>query len=282
MCVGAGHIPLGSGIQVAPVRSGYELGMPATVDVEMVLDQQLVVAGEALRGTVPGGAREVQIVRRERSPTGSFVFHVAAVEPDAGDRFEVEIPAAAAPTWDGTQCAVSYLAIARRDRTGRRRREHIGTSQFAVHTGQPQAGPPSFLHDRMIANFDGRHFRVELSGGELCGGGSLSGRAHLQPNHPIQPEAAVVRCMESWRVDRSLKPNRPPVWRIALLWEQAAALDWSQPGTWVPFSFRLPSGLPPAFEGRTVAWRYEIELRRRRRFRLAHRAVLTPTGFGLR
>jgi hypothetical protein len=252
--------------------------MAVTADVEVLLEEPVVDSGELLLGRIPGGAREVQVLRRERTPTGSFTFHVAGLDLAGADTFAVELPAGAVPTWECDPCAVSYLAVARRGPRGRR--EHVGTAEFAVRARIPPASAPLHLYDRLIANFDGRHFRVELAQGTLAGGGAVSGRAHLQPGHELHPQAAVARCMESWRLDRSIKPNRPPTWHIGVLWEEAVPIDWSQPGTWAPFGFQLPEGLPPAFEGRMMAWRYEVELRRRRRFGLTQRAVLTPTGFG--
>ena len=251
--------------------------MAVTADVEVLLEQPSVDSGDLLRGRVPGGAREVQVLRRERTPTGSFTVHVAGLELAGADSFAIELPAGAVPTWECEPCGVGYLAVARRGPRGRR--EHVGSAEFGVRGPAPAASPPLHLYDRLIANFDGRHFRVELAQGTLAGGGTVSGRAHLQPGHELRPQSAIARCMESWRLDRSLKPNRPPTWHIGTLWEESVDIDWSQPGTWAPFAFRLPDGLPPAFEGPMMAWRYEVELRRRRRFRLAHRAVLTPTGF---
>lgn len=251
--------------------------MAITADVDVLLDEPLVDSGELLRGRIPGGARELQVLRRERTPTGAFTFHVTGVELDGADAFAVELPAGAVPSWECEPCQVSYLAVARRGPRGRR--EHVGSADFAVRAESPTASPPSHLYDRLIANFDGRHFRVELAQGTLVGGGAMSGRAHLQPGRDLRPQSAVARCMESWRLDRSIKPNRPPVWHIGVLWEESVPIEWLLPGTWAPFAFGLPEGLPPAFEGRMMAWRYEVELRRRRRLGLVHRAVLTPTGF---
>jgi hypothetical protein len=253
--------------------------MAVTADVEVLLEEPIVDSGDLLRGRIPGGARELQVLRCERTPIGSFSVHVAALDLAGGDSFAVELPAGAVPSWGCEPCHVSYLAVARRGPRGRR--EQVGSADFAVRGRMPAASPPAHLYDRLIANFDGRHFRVELAQGALAGGGVVSGRAHLQPGRELRPQSAVARCMESWRLDRSIKPNRPPVWHIGVLWEETVPLDWSQPGTWAPFAFRLPDGLPPAFEGRMMAWRYEVELRRRRRFGLTHRAVLTPTGFAL-
>ena len=48
---------------------------------------------------------------------------------------------------------------------------------------------------------------------------------------------------------------------------------------WRGFSFELPDWLPPAIEARSIAWRYEVEVRRTVRLAPDERAVLTPLGF---
>ena len=86
--------------------------------------------------------------------------------------------------------------------------------------------------------------------------------------------------MECWRIQRSWNAAIQPLWRDDVVWESAPVeLRWPRQRHWVPFGFRLPAVLPPAVEGRLLAWRYEVEPRRPVRLAFDQRAVLTPIGF---
>ena len=56
-------------------------------------------------------------------------------------------------------------------------------------------------------------------------------------------------------------------------------MEWRDGAHWASFSFRLPAGLPPAVEGRSIAFRYEVEASSRGLFGLRERAAETPIGF---
>ncbi|MEO9176820.1 MAG: hypothetical protein ABI317_15010 [Gaiellales bacterium] len=141
------------------------------------------------------------------------------------------------------------------------------------------------LSERLVSSFPGRRMHLELSLAELHGGGRIAGRVHRDRGAAPGALVARVRCIESWRV--SPRPGRwllmsrthaIPVWRQVVCSEQAAELEPFDDSHWRGFSFDIPTGLPPAVEARTVAWRYEVEVRRSVRFGPDDRAMLTPLG----
>jgi hypothetical protein len=146
-------------------------------------------------------------------------------------------------------------------------------------------GVRAALSERLVSSFPGRRMHLELSLAELYGGGRIAGRVHR--DRDVAPGALVarVRCIESWRA--SPRPGRwllmsrtraIPVWRQVVRFEEATELEAFDEAHWRGFSFDLPDRLPPAVEARTVAWRYEVEVRRSVRFGPDDRALLTPLG----
>jgi hypothetical protein len=132
------------------------------------------------------------------------------------------------------------------------------------------AGAP----DRLIADRPARHFDIELSEAALAGGGRIAGRVHRHGVWRPGRMTVEVRCRELWR-ERVCGPRGVPSWDATWLWRHAAALDVDPDATWAPFDVRIPAHLPPAIEARTIAWRYEVLVRRRRRG-FAESAVTTP------
>jgi hypothetical protein len=252
--------------------------MSAGVGLELMLDAPSAAAGEILSGRAPGGAAEVQLVRRERTPGAHGSFHCSVALPDAGGRFEIEVPGDAPPTTATDRCQLGYSLIARRP--GSRRSRAAVAHDVIVTAGPVPVHVDAHPRDRMIASFDARRFHIELAEVDLRGGGRMSGRVHTRRPDPPAGVVVYARLLEWWRIDRGWNVNHQPMWRDAVLWEsEPRSAVWRDRETWVGFEFDLPPGLPPAVEGRVLAWRYEVEARRSIRFALDQRAVLTPTGF---
>ena len=249
--------------------------MPAEPALELFATS--AAPGGRLMGRV-AGADEVELVRRERTPGARGSFHDGACEPAADGRFELTVPEDAPPTVDSDRCRLAYAVIARRG--GSRRDRSAAAEEVAVAGGHVQAHLTSGPHDRLIASFDARRFHVELAEADLRGGGGIAGRVHGHRGSP--PDAIVVcaRLLECWRIQRAWNIHMQPLWRDEIVWESPPlAMRWPPHRRWLPFGFPLPAGLPPAVEGRLLAWRYEVEARRPVRFAFDQRAVLTPIGF---
>ena len=252
--------------------------MSSAVGLELVLDTPEVAAGEFLSGRAPGGASEVELVRRERTPGARGSFHVALADIAADGAFELAVPADAPPTTATGRCQLSYGVIARRG--GRRRERAAVAEELRITGGQAQAHMEDYPRDRLIASFDARTFHVELADAALCGGGWLRGRVHGDDAHRPPGLLVMARLLECWRVDRGWNVRYQPMWRDTCLWESdPAPADWLDGATWAPFEFAVPPDLPPGVEGRLLAWRYEVEARRPSRFVPGQRAVVTPIGF---
>src|SRR5689334_7536176 len=242
----------------------------------LTLDAPSAAPGGRVTGRADG-ADAVELVRREHTPAGRGRFHVDACAPAADGRFALELPADVAPSADGERCALAYAVVAVRG-SGRDRATAEG--QLRVQGGPVQAHLSDGPHDRLIASFDARRFHVELAEADLRGGGGVAGRVHA--NRASPPDAIVVcaRLLECWRICRQWNACVQPLWHDEIVWEsEPLALRWPEQRRWLPFGFPLPPGLPPAFEGRVLAWRYEVEARRPVRFAPDQRAVLTPMGF---
>jgi hypothetical protein len=82
-----------------------------------------------------------------------------------------------------------------------------------------------------------------------------------------------VRCEECWRTRYAF--HGVPEWQTATLWRSERPLEMDPDATWTGFAFAVPPGLPPAVEGRSIAWRYELWAKRARRVR-DETATLTP------
>jgi hypothetical protein len=142
------------------------------------------------------------------------------------------------------------------------------------------------LSERFVASFSGRRMHLELAHADLRGGGSIEGRVHVDRAPAPGRLVASVRCVESWRV--TPRPGRwilqsrgsqIPLWRHSVWFEEQAELEPLDHAHWRAFAFALPDWLPPAIEARTIAWRYEVEVRRSVRFGPDDRAVVTPLGY---
>ena len=143
----------------------------------------------------------------------------------------------------------------------------------------------SVLLMRFVCDEAARGFHIELGEAVLEGGGVIAGRVHRDSELPDGSLTLTVRCVEAWRqappaamVVASTRA-RPPRWHYRELWSTSLDLEGLQEAHWVRFDIPIPTGLPVAVEARSIAWRYEIEVRRPRRLLLAERAVTTPLRY---
>ncbi|MGN6379054.1 MAG: hypothetical protein ACTHNU_08905 [Gaiellales bacterium] len=251
--------------------------MSAALGLELSLDTPVAAAGGVVGGSVPG-ADEVELVRRERTPGARGTFHVAFGLPGTDGRFQLDVPKDAPPSTATDRCTLGYGVIARR--RGSRRQRAAVAEELEITCGEPHAHTEDYPRDRLIASFDARGFHVELADAALRGGGRLRGRVH--GDRATRPAGLLVsaRFLECWRLDRGWNVRYQPIWRDLCVWEaDACPAAWLEGATWAPFEFSIPAHLPPAVEGRILAWRYEIEARRPLRFVPDQRAVITPIGF---
>jgi hypothetical protein len=230
-------------------------------------------AGGTLTGRVAGAAARgpVVLLRYEERPRGERAFAVAragAVAPDG--TFSIAVPDAALPTATGARCALFH--VVRAGAPG-----EVAEAPVVVRTGAtPHLDDRGRCRiDRLIPNWDARHFHIEVTDAALRGGGRLAGRVHRDGPWRDGAMTLDVGCRESWRLPpRSARSV--PGWGAGWLWRHIARLDIDRHANWAPFDLALPPGLPPAVEARTIAWRYEIVVRRRTRGGLGETAARTP------
>ncbi|HEY1480003.1 MAG TPA: hypothetical protein VGF46_08225 [Gaiellales bacterium] len=142
------------------------------------------------------------------------------------------------------------------------------------------------LSERLVSSFEGRRMHLELAHADLRGGGRIEGRVHRANRSAPGALVASVRCVESWRVTPRpgrwmllSRANAIPIWRQHVCFESSKELAELGEAHWRGFAFDLPDGLPPAVEARSIAWRYEVEVRRAVRFGPDDRTLLTPLGY---
>jgi hypothetical protein len=241
------------------------------------------VAGGPVEGELRGlgGPADVTLLRIETCPSGKLATAMGTtrVDPVAGRaHFALAIPEQTPPVRAGRRCKLGFAVRARSPVSGRRRIQV--TMPVDIEGGERPIHEAGYLYDRMIASFPARHFHIELADALLEGGGHIDGRVHVHGG--VRRLEVLARCQEIWRTNFRIRNHRqPPLWRSELLWSDAIAFDCEPDRTWHPFSFALPAGLPAAVEGYIISWRYEIEVRRRGRFRRLERAVATPLRFDI-
>lgn len=247
---------------------------PRRADAAAVeLDRRHCVAGDAVSGRVRGvtGRTAVALVRFEACPAVNREYIVAEAEASRGDgSFVLSVPSAALPSATGEECALSYAALARRtDLVIRPAELRVCT------TARPHLPSARSEADRLLADWDARHFHIELFDAQLEGGGRLAGRVHRHGSWPRGTIEVSARCLECWRCT-PLSEGRTPQWHASSLWEAERALPIDPDAGWAAFRFELPDDLPPAVEARTIAWRYELRARRHVRHWFDETAALTP------
>jgi hypothetical protein len=238
------------------------------------LERAQYVAGDTVAGTVGGLAGDrISLVRVERRPHHRRELEIAEARmSQPAGAFRLTVPDAALPTTAGDLCSLGYLVRARDADAA------ASTDLVVVATAHPHLADGSWPPDRLLANWDARHFHIELYDAELHGGGRLSGRVH---RHGIWAHGTIVvnaRCLECWTA--SAPGNRgAPLWHANRLWEQAHPLPVDSAATWAPFDFELPDWLPQAVEASTIAWRYELIAQRSVPCWFDETAALTPLLF---
>jgi hypothetical protein len=234
----------------------------------VLIDAPRYTAGETLTGRVAGarGVDSVALVRAERRPRGERAFVVARGEAAPDGTFALEVPDAALPSAAGSRCSLVY-------------RVHAGELATATVEIDAAARPhlddsPRCRVDRLIPNWDARRFHIEVSDAALEGGGRIAGRVHRHGPWRGGTLTIDATCRESWRLPpRSARGV--PGWGSGWLWRHIERLEVDPDATWIPFDLALPAPLPPAVEARTIAWRYEILVRRRTRSGLGETAART-------
>lgn len=232
-------------------------------------------AGETVAALIDGVARPVRValVRVERRPCGEAVVPVDAQELREGyGVLELSLPPGALPTAEGSACALSYAVQVRADGILHRAGLEVSAEGCAhIAEGSSGGGP-------LIAGWDARHFHLELAEALLGGGGRIAGRIHRHGSWRSTALAVRVRCDECWRPSAAAT-RAMPSWHDQTLWAAEEMIQLDPEQAWAPFSFDLPLGLPPGVEGRSIAWRYELWARRRRRHGPDETAALTPLLF---
>jgi hypothetical protein len=234
-----------------------------------------------LRGQVEGADR-VALVRVENCPAGVVVTRIAEAEVDRDGAYVLEVPAGAAPTCRGADCSIDYH-LRHLDRRGRLLAEPDEAVLVTTEPAHALSQEREPYGDRLISRFDARRFHIELAEAVVQGGGQVTGRIHANTDQAPGDLEVSCRCQEAWRLDgrsRIRNLTQPPLWHHVTLWEQRIDVAWPADAHWTSFAFELPERLPPAVEGRSIAFRYEVEARtRRRRLGLRERAAETPIGF---
>jgi hypothetical protein len=262
---------------------GLRTRRSASQELQFVLASHEWPAGGSLSGEVLGADEPVTItvVRLERSPSATLSFGVSDCEVapvDGRAEFELPLPDSLPPGWSGERTGLGYAI---RALSGTRRNRRHGAVPLVISGGE-QTIHQSHHADRVIASHPGRRFHLELSDVRLQGGGHIQCRVHAEQGLDEGRVVVVARFEEAWRTNLRLRNRRhPPLWRSRSLWQEQATVELGSDRRWYPCSFDIPVGLPPAVEGRTLAWRYGIDARRAPRRGVPDHAALTPLRFDL-
>jgi hypothetical protein len=86
------------------------MGTRASGGVELVLERDQAVPGEAIRGSVGAGLDvwAVDLVRVESSPAATLEFTAASVAPAADGAFALKVPDGTPPSVAGRWCALTW------------------------------------------------------------------------------------------------------------------------------------------------------------------------------
>jgi len=253
-------------------RSGDPKASRRPEALRVELDRPTCAAGDAVSGLVAGPAdcATVALVRVERDPDRYRLIQIDEGKTSPQQRtFQLTLPCTALPSVRGESCALAYLVRARS-------RDGVASAELVVvAAAHPHIDTDSWRTDRLLANWDARHFHIELVEAHLQGGGRIAGRVHRHRSWRPGAIDVTARCLECWRCYVLAGPS-PPQWRTCPRWEQAHRLRIDPDATWAPFAFELPDGLPPAVEASTIAWRYELHARRNVPHWFSETAAVTP------
>ena len=237
----------------------------------VVLEASRCAAGDAVGGRVVDAETTAPVVleRVEARPHGRRAFVVARAATAADGTFVLAVPAPALPTAGGVRCALSYRVRAGGAAT------LVQAPLTVTAAARPHLDDAPGRVDRLIRNWDARHFHIEVSDAALHGGGRIAGRVHRHGPWRPHPMTIAVGCRESWRLPVRAARGAP-AWGEAWLWRHVGRLEVDPDATWAGFDLALPGRLPPAVEARTIAWRYEIVVRCRPRRGRTETAARTP------
>jgi hypothetical protein len=236
------------------------------------LDRARCDGGDTVSGDVVGLAdsASVAILRLERRRDRYREFTVAETQiSPPGGAFRLTLPQVALPSTNGKQCALRYVVCART----------VAGAAYAdlvvVASARPHLDAGLWRADRLLANWDARHFHIELADARLEGSGWLAGRVHRHRRWATGAIVVTARCLECWRC-HAVASRAAPQWQAVPLWEHAVPLRVDADATWAPFRFAFPDGLPSAVEASTIAWRYELLAQRDVPHWLNETAAITP------
>jgi hypothetical protein len=256
----------------------------------LAVTEARAAAGAVVRGcarSTNAPARvTVELMRIETSPSGAASYLVVRGAVAGDGAFTLTIPEGAPPAVHGRACSLEYALRAATDHEELLQAFSVDALAEASLPEQLDPAERAALSERFVASFPGRRMHLELSHADLRGGGRIAGRAHVHRAPARGRLVASIRCLESWRVTPRPgrwilqgRPNGISMWRHETWFEVSEELEPLDADNWRGFSFTLPEWLPPAIEARSIAWRYEVEVRRSVRFGPDERAVLTPLGF---
>jgi hypothetical protein len=229
-------------------------------------------AGDTVVALVDGVTppARVALVRIEARPCGEAIVVVdQQVLREGYGVLELELPRAALPSASGASCSLSYAVELRSGGIARTGLEVIADRRTHVAVGSSGGDP-------LVAAWPARHFHLELEDAVLRGGAWIAGRVHRHGSWGSGKTIEVcARCDECWRPGGPVARGMP-FWHDQTLWSARELIELGPGVAWEAFTFSLPPGLPPAVEARTIAWRYELRARRRRRPGPDETAALTP------
>jgi hypothetical protein len=127
-----------------------------------------------------------------------------------------------------------------------------------------------------------RSFAITLDRAEPWAGGQIAGRVETRTDaRDDRPLTVSATCRACWldiapelvgkrplfrpSAYWSLRTRAVPIWLDERIWLDRLDVGELASANWRPFTLEVPRGMPRAFEGTFVAFRYTIEARRRRR-----------------
>jgi hypothetical protein len=224
----------------------------------IALDAEHVAAGQVITGRVIGSPEPVavELARVESHPGAARMVVVTwALATGADGAFALPVASGALPTVDGVRCSLGYVVQARAHDLD------VGAAvTVAAAPNRARVDPRAPRLGHALGDRSARHFDIELTDAEPRGSGRIAGRVHRQGSLRAATMTVELRCCERWRV-----PGRARgviAWASTELWSRKRSLVFDENAVSTAFDFDPPAGLPPAVEGRKIAWRYEIRLTR--------------------
>ncbi len=141
--------------------------------------------------------------------------------------------------------------------------------------------PPELVGRGIAPASEAHGFSISLDAAEPWGGGRTEGRVEAKGGrHGEHPVVVCVTCSAAWldlppqlagqrklfRLETiwSMRARSVAIWLEEEIWLARWEIGDLSEANWLHFRFNLPPGLPRAFEGRFVAFRWRVEAERRR------------------